>query len=49
MMIAIAGTDVPFAVDSIPAVFGVTREPFLVFASNALALIGAALALRSPG
>jgi tellurite resistance protein TerC len=39
-MIAIASTDVLFAVDSIPAVFGVTREPFLVFASNAFALIG---------
>jgi tellurite resistance protein TerC len=39
-MIAIASTDVLFAVDSIPAVFGVTREPFLVFAANAFALIG---------
>jgi len=33
-------TDVLFAVDSIPAIFGVTREPFLVFSATALALIG---------
>jgi tellurite resistance protein TerC len=33
-------TDVIFAVDSIPAIFGVTREPFLVFSATALALIG---------
>lgn len=40
VMITIATTDVLFAVDSIPAVFGVTREPFLVFTSNAFALVG---------
>jgi tellurite resistance protein TerC len=39
-MIAIASMDVLFAVDSIPAVFGVTREPFLIFSANAFALIG---------
>ena len=33
-------TDIIFAVDSIPAVFAVTDEPFLVFASNALAILG---------
>lgn len=33
-------TDIIFAVDSIPAVFAVTEEPFLVFASNALAILG---------
>ncbi len=33
-------TDVIFAVDSIPAIFGVTREPFIVFSATALALIG---------
>ena len=33
-------TDVIFAVDSIPAVFAVTSEPFIVFASNAMALLG---------
>jgi len=32
-------TDVLFAVDSIPAIFGVTREPFIVFSATALALI----------
>lgn len=40
VMVTIAVTNVLFAVDSIPAVFGVTREPFLVFASNAFALVG---------
>jgi tellurite resistance protein TerC len=33
-------TDVIFAVDSIPAIFGVTREPFIVFSATALALVG---------
>ena len=33
-------TDVVFAVDSIPAVFAVTRDPFIVFASNAMAVLG---------
>ena len=32
--------DLVFAVDSIPAIFAVTDEPFLVFASNALAILG---------
>jgi tellurite resistance protein TerC len=40
VMIAIATTDVLFALDSIPATFGVTQEPFLVFAANAFALLG---------
>ena len=33
-------TDVVFAVDSIPAIFGVAREPFIVFSSNAFAILG---------
>ncbi len=33
-------TDVVFAVDSIPAIFGVTRNPFLVYTSNVLAILG---------
>ena len=32
--------DLVFAIDSIPAIFAVTEEPFLVFSSNALALLG---------
>jgi tellurite resistance protein TerC len=40
VMIAIASTDLLFALDSIPATFGVTEEPFLVFAANAFALLG---------
>jgi tellurite resistance protein TerC len=40
VMVVIALTNVIFAVDSIPAVFGVTREPFIVFTSNAFALVG---------
>jgi tellurite resistance protein TerC len=40
VLIAIGSTDLLFALDSIPAVFGVTREPFLVFAANAFALLG---------
>jgi tellurite resistance protein TerC len=33
-------TDIIFAVDSIPAIFAITDEPFLVFASNAMAILG---------
>jgi tellurite resistance protein TerC len=33
-------TDVIFAVDSVPAIFGVTREPFIVFTSNIFAILG---------
>jgi tellurite resistance protein TerC len=39
-IIAIAAADVVFAVDSIPAVFGVTTEPFLVVSANAFAVLG---------
>jgi tellurite resistance protein TerC len=40
VLAAIGGTDLLFAFDSIPAVFGVTDEPFLVVAVNAFALLG---------
>jgi tellurite resistance protein TerC len=40
VFIAIASTDLLFALDSIPAVSGVTEEPFIVFAANAFALLG---------
>jgi tellurite resistance protein TerC len=40
VMIAIGTTDLLFALDSIPAVFGLTRDPYLVFAVNAFALMG---------
>ena len=40
VLIAIGGTDILFALDSIPAVFGVTSEPYLVFVANAFALLG---------
>lgn len=40
VLIAIASTDLLFALDSIPATFGVTEEPFLVFCANAFALLG---------
>lgn len=40
VFLAIASTDLLFALDSIPAVFGITRDPFLVFAANAFALLG---------
>jgi tellurite resistance protein TerC len=39
-LLAIGSSDVLFALDSIPAVFGVTRDAFIVFAANAFALIG---------
>ena len=39
-VVAIESADVLFAVDSIPAVFGITRDPFIVFSSNACAVLG---------
>jgi tellurite resistance protein TerC len=33
-------TDVTFAVDSIPAIFGITRDPFIVYTSNVFAILG---------
>lgn len=38
--LAILGTDVVFAVDSVPAVFGITGDAYLVFITNAFALLG---------
>lgn len=40
VLILIEATDVVFAVDSVPAVLAVSREPFIVFASNAFAILG---------
>jgi tellurite resistance protein TerC len=40
VLLAIGSTDILFALDSIPAVFGVTEETFIVFAANAFALLG---------
>ncbi len=39
-LVMLAATDLVFALDSIPAAFGVTRQPFIVFAVNAFALMG---------
>lgn len=40
VIIAIGGADLVFAVDSIPAIFGITQDAYLVFAANAFALMG---------
>ncbi|GAB3862650.1 TerC family protein [Micromonospora andamanensis] len=40
VMIAIGTTDLIFALDSIPAIFGITHEPYLVFTANVFALMG---------
>jgi tellurite resistance protein TerC len=40
VLVVVEATDVIFAVDSIPAVFGVTRDPFIVFTSNIFAILG---------
>jgi len=39
-LVAVEAADILFALDSIPAVFGVTRDPFIVFSSNACAMLG---------
>jgi tellurite resistance protein TerC len=40
VVVLVETTDIVFAVDSIPAIFAVTQEPFLVFTSNAFAILG---------
>ncbi|MER5265736.1 TerC family protein [Actinosynnema sp. NPDC002837] len=40
VMVAVGTTDLLFAVDSIPAIFGLTKEPYLVLTANAFALMG---------
>ncbi len=40
VLVAIGSTDILFALDSIPAVFGVTQEPYIVLVANAFALLG---------
>jgi tellurite resistance protein TerC len=40
VLVLVETTDVVFAVDSIPAILAVSREPFIVFASNAFAILG---------
>ncbi|WP_249999088.1 TerC/Alx family metal homeostasis membrane protein [Actinoplanes sp. M2I2] len=40
VVVAVFMTDIVFAVDSVPAVYGVTEDPYLVFATNAFALMG---------
>jgi len=40
VLLVVEATDVVFAVDSIPAVFAVTRDPFIVFTSNIFAILG---------
>ncbi|MCI2264104.1 TerC family protein [Sediminivirga luteola] len=40
VMVAIGGTDILFAVDSIPAIYGLTQEPYIVFTATAFSLMG---------
>jgi tellurite resistance protein TerC len=40
VLVLIESTDVVFAVDSVPAILAVSREPFIVFSSNAFAILG---------
>jgi tellurite resistance protein TerC len=40
VFIALGTTDIVFALDSIPAIFGITQSPFIVFAANIFALMG---------
>jgi tellurite resistance protein TerC len=39
-LLTVEGADVIFAVDSIPAIFGITTDPFIVFSSNIMAILG---------
>jgi tellurite resistance protein TerC len=40
VLVLVEGTDVVFAVDSVPAILAVSRDPFVVFSSNAMAILG---------
>jgi tellurite resistance protein TerC len=40
VLLLVEFTDLVFAVDSIPAIFGVTRDPFIVYTSNVFAILG---------
>ena len=40
VLLVVEATDVVFAVDSIPAIFAVTRDPFIIFTSNIFAILG---------
>src|SRR5690606_17717382 len=40
VLIALGTTDLVFALDSIPAIFGITQDPFIVFTANVFALMG---------
>ena len=39
-LVFIEGTDIVFAIDSVPAIFAITREPLIVFTSNVFAILG---------
>ena len=50
VLVLVETTDVMFALDSIPAIFGVTKDPFLVYTSNVFAILGLAFdVLRAGG
>ena len=40
VLLVVEATDVVFAVDSVPAIFAITRDPFIVFTSNVFAILG---------
>ncbi len=40
VLVAVEASDVLFALDSVPAIFAVTKDPFIVFTSNAFAILG---------
>jgi predicted tellurium resistance membrane protein TerC len=40
VLVVVETTDVMFAIDSIPAIFAITTDPFLVFSSNVFAILG---------
>ena len=40
MLLVVESTDLVFAIDSIPAVFAVTKDPFIVYSSNIFAILG---------
>ena len=39
-LLCLEGSDIVFAIDSVPAIFALTREPFIVFTSNVFAILG---------
>ena len=49
VLLVIESSDLLFAVDSVPAIFGISKDPYIIFTSNVFAILGLRRALLRPG